>query len=105
MVARLGSGAYLAVHAAASYLTPVATGTRSIFVHHLQRSAQCTLKQLGNFYQLIEKTHAMRNEMHIRLKCLHRLAQFLRLFLVKGSEISLSYDNRRARKDALKQLR
>jgi hypothetical protein len=50
-------------------------------------------------------SHTMRNEMHIRLKCLHRLAQFSCLFLANGSEISLSYDNRRAMKDALKALR
>jgi hypothetical protein len=38
----------------------------------------------------------MRNEMHFRLKELHRLVQYLRFFTSKGSEIPLPCGSRRS---------
>ena len=58
---------------------------------------QCRLCQ----YQFESgSSHAMRNEMYLRLNGLYRPIQFSCLFLVQGSEISLSYGKRRAMKDA-----
>jgi hypothetical protein len=53
----------------------------------------------------ITNTYGMCNEVHLRLKCLHRLVQFSHLFSGKGSERPLSYRNMRAMRAALKPVR